>query len=80
MASEHRQRLIAADARVVWLDADPLAPRMLSRRHRPWLDDDPAGTLKRMHDDRQPPYREVADMIVAIDGLTPAAIADRITP
>jgi len=82
LASEHRQRLVASDAQVVWLDADPttLAPRTLSRRHRPWLDDDPAGTLQRMYDDRHRLYREVADVIVTIDGLTPAEIADRIAP
>ena len=45
-----------------------------------WFGDDPAGTLQRMHDDRQPVYSEVADAIVTVDGLTPAEIADRIAP
>jgi shikimate kinase len=45
-----------------------------------WLDEDPAGTLRCMHTDRQPWYLEVADVIVTVDGLTPIEIADRIVP
>jgi shikimate kinase len=75
-----RGRLSAADADVVWLDADPaeLAPRVATRGHRPWLDHDPAGTLQRMYHERHPLYREVADRVVSATGLTPAEIADRI--
>ena len=78
--ARHRERLNAADADVVWLTADPtlLAPRTATRAHRPWLDDDPVGTLRRMQDERAPLYREVADRTVAVDGLTPDEIADRI--
>ena len=77
---ENRDRLNASDAEVVWLTADPtvLAPRTATRAHRPWLDDDAIGTLRRMQDERDPLYREVADRIVAVDGLTPDQIADRI--
>ncbi len=76
----HRRRLTASGAFVVWLDADPrlLAPRTLTRKHRPWLDDDPVGTLDRMHRERSPLYDEVASLIVTVDGLTPEQIADRI--
>jgi shikimate kinase len=78
--ADHRRRLSGADAHVVWLDGNPalLAPRTATRHHRPWLDDDAPGTLRRMHDERAPWYREVADSVVDIDGLTPDAIADRI--
>ena len=78
--TENRERLNAAVADVVWLTADPtvLAPRTATRGHRPWLDDDPVGTLRHMQDEREPLYREVADRIVAVDGLTPDQIADRI--
>jgi shikimate kinase len=77
---EHRDALKLADADVVWLTADPvvLAPRTAGREHRPWLDDDPVGTLRRMEREREPLYRDVADRVVAIDGLTPDEIADRI--
>ena len=47
------------------------APRTATRDHRPWLDDDPVGTLQRMYDERRDLYREVADRTVAVDGLTP---------
>jgi shikimate kinase len=77
---DDRERLRAADAEVVWLTADPtvLAPRTATRAHRPWLDADAVGTLRRMQDEREPLYREVADRAVAVDGLTPDEIADRI--
>ena len=76
----HRDRLARSDTFVVWLDADPssLGLRTLSREHRPWLDDDPAATLQRMYDEREQLYREVADAIVVVSGLTPEEIADRI--
>jgi shikimate kinase len=78
--ADHRRRLVDADADVVWLTGDPevLAPRTETRGHRPWLDDDPVGTLQRMDADRAPLYREVADATVAIDGLTPEQVADRV--
>jgi shikimate kinase len=77
---ENRERLNAADAEVVWLTAEPevLAPRTAAGGHRPWLDDDAVGTLRRMQDEREPLYREVADRVVPVDGLTPDEIADRI--
>lgn len=77
---DHRTALQAADVDVVWLTADPavLAPRTAGRGHRPWLDDDPVGTLRRMEREREPLYRDVADRVVAVDGLTPDEIADRI--
>jgi shikimate kinase len=76
----NRERLNASDAEVVWLTADPalLAPRTATRAHRPWLDDDPVGTLRRMYAEREPLYREVADRVVAVDGLTPDEVVDRI--
>jgi shikimate kinase len=76
----HRRRLAAADADVVWLTGDPatLGPRTASRDHRPWLDDDAVGTLQRMYDERRELYLEVADRTVAVDGLTPDEVADRV--
>ena len=77
----------AADiTRVVWLTGDPavLAPRTLTRGHRPWLDDDPQATLERMLDERRPLYERIADLVVDVtpDGhqgdpdVTAATIAD----
>jgi shikimate kinase len=78
--ADHRRRLVAAGADVVWLTGDPdlLAPRTATRGHRPWLDDDPVGTLRRMHLERAPLYRDVAAHTVAVDGLTPDQVADRV--
>ena len=39
----------------------------MSGGHRPLLDDDPAGTLQRMYDEREALYREVADAVVLVD-------------
>ena len=40
---------------------------MKSGGHRPLLDADPAGTLRRMFEEREALYREVADAIVLVD-------------
>ncbi len=66
---ENRAALAGADARVVWLCAEPetLLDRVRNGMHRPLLDGDPEGTLRRMYTDREPLYREVADAIVSVD-------------
>lgn len=67
---ENRAALKRAKARVIWLCADPLVlvDRVRSGGHRPLLDADPEGTLRRMWNDREALYREVADAIVGVDG------------
>jgi shikimate kinase len=69
LAEENREALKHAKARVVWLCAQPstLLDRVRSGGHRPLLDEDPAGVLQRMHEAREPLYREVADAIVSVD-------------
>jgi len=76
--SEHnRSMLHGADAHVVWLlaDVEVLVERVRNGMHRPLLDDDPEGTLRRMFDDRAPLYQEVADAIVSVDNRTPTDVA-----
>jgi len=70
LRDENRSALRSSGARVVWLAADPsvLLERVRSGGHRPALDADPEGTLRRMHEIREPLYREVADLIVSVDG------------
>jgi len=46
-----------------------------SGAHRPLLDDDPEGTLRRMFIDRAPLYQEVADAIVSVDHRSPHDVA-----
>ena len=74
-----RRAADAGKAEVVWLEIDPnlLAPRAATRQHRPWLEDDPVGTLLRMHAEREHLYRGIADRVVAVDGLTADEVADR---
>lgn len=74
----NREALSAAAARVVWLTADvsTLLDRVRSAGHRPLLDDDPAGTLQRMADERAPLYREVADVVIGVDGRTAKDVAE----
>jgi shikimate kinase len=80
LAEANRRTLREADALVVWLRADPelLVRRVEGQEHRPLLDDDPVGTLAQMQRDREPLYREVADVIIDVDDLTPTDVADRV--
>ena len=70
LAEANRRAMRAANARVVWLCADPattLLDRVRNGVHRPLLDVDPEGTLQRMFDEREALYRVVADAIVLVD-------------
>ena len=80
LRDENRAALKNANAKVVWLCATPevLVERAASGGHRPLLDDDPAGTLQRMHAQRQELYREVADAIVLVDNRTPNEVAEAV--
>ena len=80
LSATNRQALRDADARVVWLCADPatLVERVRSGGHRPLLDEDPAGTLQRMYRDREPLYREVADAIVLVDNRTVGEVVEAV--
>ncbi len=80
LRDENRAALKNANAKVVWLCATPklLVERAASGGHRPLLDDDPAGTLQRMHDQRHELYREVADAIVLVDNRTPNEVAEAV--
>jgi shikimate kinase len=77
---ENREALHASGARVVWLRADPtvLAERVKGGAHRPLLDDDPEGTLRRMYDEREALYREVADLIITVDGRSVTDVVDAV--
>jgi shikimate kinase len=80
LAPENRAALRSASAKVVWLSAEPalLVGRVKAAGHRPLLDADPEGMLATMAVDRQPLYREVAHVVVSVDGRTPADIADAV--
>ena len=80
LREENRLALRKANARVVWLCAKPelLVERVTSSGHRPLLDDDPGGTLQRMHAQREALYREVADAIVLVDHRSPNEVVDAV--
>lgn len=68
--SEGNRTLLKGDmAHVVWLlaDVDLLLNRVKNGMHRPLLDDDPEGTLRRMYEERSDLYQDVADAIVSVD-------------
>jgi shikimate kinase len=80
LAPENRAVLKASKSRIVWLSADPalLTTRVRNAGHRPLLDQDPGGALREMAGAREALYREVAHVVVRVDGRTPAEVADAI--
>jgi len=77
LSATNRTALVESDAYVVWLlaDVDVLLRRVRNGGHRPLLDDDPEGTLRRMFSEREPLYREVADAIVSVDNRSVNEVA-----
>jgi shikimate kinase len=80
LSDDNRRALVESDAHVVWLlaDVDVLLRRVRSGGHRPLLDDDPEGTLRRMFTEREPLYREVADAIVSVDSRSVNEVAQAV--
>jgi shikimate kinase len=78
--SEQNRRLIASGGIVVWLRARPetLAARVGDGAGRPLLGADPAEAVHRLIAVRAPFYAEVADLVLDVDDLNPASVADRI--
>ena len=76
----NRQAMVDADAVVVWLRADPetLETRVRHGDHRPLLDDDASGTLRRLHDERVGLYTEVADAVIDVDDLDLDEVATKV--
>jgi shikimate kinase len=80
LAEQNRRLLREAKAKVVWLSADPalLVERARSGGHRPALDADPAGTLRAMASAREPLYREVADLVISVDGRSVGDVVEAV--
>ncbi|MDP8930821.1 MAG: AAA family ATPase [Actinomycetota bacterium] len=68
------------DEFVAWLRAQPetLAARVAGESPRPLLGEDPLAVLQEMERQRRHLYAEVADAVVDVDHLPPAAAAHRI--
>lgn len=78
--SADNRRLIRSAGLVVWLRATvaTLAARVGSGQGRPLLGDDPAAALARLDEQRRPLYREVADVVLDVDGAEPDAVVEQI--
>jgi shikimate kinase len=76
----NRELLAGPRCRVVWLTAPArtLVDRTARGRHRPLLDEDPRGTLDTMAQEREALYREVADLVISVDGRTASDVADTV--
>lgn len=80
LAEENRRRL-GARGTVVYLRAAPeaLYERVRHDRNRPLLaTPDPLGRLRQIFAERDPLYREVADMVVESRAQSPAALARQV--
>lgn len=82
LAATNREALAASHARVVWLRADPdlLAERAVRGEHRPLLDGDPEGNLRRLLAERAPLYAEVADEVIDVEGRSVGDVVEEIAP
>ena len=69
LSEDNRAVLKGAGAHVVWLlaDVELLLERVKAGMHRPLLDEDTEGTLRKMYEQRCDLYQEVADAIVSVD-------------
>jgi shikimate kinase len=77
---ENREALERSGAFVVWLRADPsvLAGRVQVGDHRPLLDGDPEGAMRRLLPQRQQWYEEVADVAIDTDGVPVEQLVDEV--
>jgi shikimate kinase len=74
------RELLRRSGTVVWLRASPatLAARVGDGAGRPLLAGDPAAALVRLEAERCPLYAEVADVVIDVDGVPPAEVADQV--
>lgn len=65
---------------VVWLrvTGQTVERRSVAGAHRPWPDDDHARWIAEAMETRESLYREVTDLVLDADALTPQALADQI--
>ncbi len=78
--SAENRALISGSGMVVWLRAKPdtLAHRVGDGTGRPLLDDDPAGSLQRLNEVREPLYAEVSQFCIDVEGSGPEEVADQV--
>lgn len=76
--AEANRRILGAHWPVVWLRASTqtLIERVGDGAGRPLLAGDPVGAVIRLDAERRPFYREVADVVVDVDGRTAEEVVD----
>jgi shikimate kinase len=74
------RRRIGHAGQVVWLRAEvaTLVARVGAATNRPLLRDDPPAALTRLCEERGPLYRELADLVIDVDGLRPSEVAAQV--
>jgi shikimate kinase len=80
--SEHNRRLLTERGTVVYLRATvaDLAKRTRNDRNRPLLSvPDPLVVLQRLHEERDPLYREVADLVIDTGSQSVAVLVRKLT-
>jgi len=74
------RELLRRSGSVIFLDVSPeaAARRVGDARTRPLLQGDPLGKLEQLEQQRHDHYREVADVIIQVDGRSPGAVVGAI--
>ena len=78
---ESARELLRSRCSVVWLTAslEELLRRLAeSSEKRPLLSGDPATTLRRMAEEREAWYRDLATLCIDVEGSTPEAVVEQI--
>jgi shikimate kinase len=78
--SADNRRLMRPAGVIVWLRADvaTLSRRVVLGDHRPLLEGDRLQRLTALYHERRPHYEELAEVVIDVDGLTPADVAERV--
>ena len=78
--SPDNRRLLRQGGLVVWLRAElaTLADRVVNGTHRPLLAGDRLARLTALYAERRPLYQDLADVIVDVDHLSVAEVADQV--
>lgn len=80
VSPDNRRLLQQQRVRTVWLRARPatLGQRVGNGHGRPLLEDDPIAAIARLQTERDPLYREVADLVVEVDDRDVGSVVDAV--
>lgn len=80
VSPDNRRLLQQAGVRTVWLRAEPatLGQRVGNGHGRPLLEEDPVAAIARLQTERDPLYREVADLVIEVDERDAGAVVEAV--